>query len=398
VATESPWPSILQRRRVLVCAGPGGVGKTTTAAALAVLGARSGRRVAALTVDPARRLADSLGIRDPGARAEELDPRVWQAPGQAASGGRLSVMMMDTKRTFDELIERHASSPEARDRILNNRLYGYVSAHLAGAHEYMAMEKLLSVSRDGAFDLIVLDTPPTRDALDFLSAPERLVGALDSSVLGWLGQALHPSRGLTLGLLARGVSRILGTMGRITGRELLEQLARFIVDVNELFGGFRQRATAVAQAFRGSEFGFVLVSSPRAAALGEGLRLGRQLYLEGMTLDGLVVNRMPLAGGSANSAEVAQALSERLPHWEPAAASASLEAIVRVAAQQSARSRDSLERVAALRTQLEALGRTPAPALFLLPELPANVQGIASLHELAQALLRPLEPAVTRTP
>jgi len=391
VPTESPWPSILQRRRVLVCAGPGGVGKTTTAAALAVLGARSGRRVAALTVDPARRLADSLGIRDPGARAEELDPRIWQAPGQAASGGRLSVMMMDTKRTFDELIERHASSPQARDRILNNRLYGYVSSHLAGAHEYMAMEKLLSVSQDGAFDLIVLDTPPTRDALDFLSAPERLVSALDSSVLGWLGQAFHPTRGLTLGLLARGVSRVLGTMGRITGRELLEQLAHFIVDLNELFGGFRQRAAAVARAFRGSEFGFVLVSSPRTAALDEGLRLGRQLHLEGMTLDGFVVNRMPLSGGAASSAEVARALAERLPAWDRRAATASLEAIVRVAAQQSSRSRESRQRVEALRATLDALGRTPAPALFFLPELPADVQGIASLHELAQALLQPVE-------
>jgi anion-transporting ArsA/GET3 family ATPase len=375
-----------------VCAGPGGVGKTTTAAALAVLGARSGRRVAALTVDPARRLADSLGLRDPGARAEELDPRLWQVPGQSGSGGRLSVMMMDTKRTFDELIERHASSPQARDRILNNRLYGYVSSHLAGAHEYMAMEKLLSVSRDAAFDLIVLDTPPTRDALDFLSAPERLVGALDSSVLGWLGQALHPSRGLSLGLLARGVSRVLGTMGRITGRELLEQLARFIVDLNELFGGFRQRAEAVAQAFRGSEFGFVLVSSPRAAALDEGLRLERQLHLEGMTLDGFVVNRMPLSGGAASSAEVARALAQRLPEWEPGAASASLKAILRTAAEQSSRRRESQARVDALRSTLEGLGRTPSPALFLLPELPADVQGLASLHELAGALLRPMEP------
>jgi len=389
VPPENPWPSILRRRRVLVCAGPGGVGKTTTAAALAVLGARSGRRVAALTVDPARRLADSLGIRDPGARAQELDPKVWQAPGQSDSGGRLSVMMMDTKRTFDELIERHASSPEARDRILNNRLYGYVSSHLAGAHEYMAMEKLLSVSQDSAFDLIVLDTPPTRDALDFLSAPERLVGALDSSVLSWLGQALHPSKGLTLGLLARGVSRVLGTMGRITGRELLEQLARFIVDLNELFGGFRQRAATVAQAFRGSQFGFVLVSSPRSAALDEASRLGRQLQLEGMTTDAFVVNRMPPGGGAASAAQISQALAARLPDWSPSTAAASLETIVRVAAQQSARRRESQERVDALRSQLGARSRVAPPAFVLVPELPADVQGSAALQQLAQALLEP---------
>jgi len=371
---------------VLVCAGPGGVGKTTTAAALAVLGARSGRKVAALTVDPARRLADSLGIRDPGARAEELAPERWQAPGQASSGGRLSVMMLDTKRTFDELIERHASSPEARDRILNNRLYEHVSSHLAGAHEYMAMEKLLSVSRDSSFDLIVLDTPPTRDALDFLSAPERLVSALDSSVLGWLGQALHPSKGLSLGLLARGVSRVLGTMGRITGRELLEQLARFIVDLNELFGGFRQRASAVSQAFRGPGFGFVLVSSPRPAALEESLRLGRQLQLEGMALDSFVVNRMPQPGGDATRAQLAQALHERRAQWPAPEAEASLDAILRVVAQQNARQRESAQRVETARAELRALSRGSAAELVLLPELPADVQGVSALHELARVL------------
>lgn len=383
------WHSLLQRRRVLVCAGPGGVGKTTTAAALAVLAARSGRKVAALTVDPARRLADSLGIRDPGARAEELDPRLWGAPGQPSSGGRLSVMMMDTKRTFDELVERHASSPRARDRILQNRLYSYLSSHLAGAHEYMAMEKLLSVSRDESFDLIVLDTPPTHDALDFLSAPERMVGALDSSVLSWLGQALQPGRGLSMGLVARGVSRVLGTMGRITGRELLEQLAGFIVDLNDLFGGFRQRATAVAQAFRGPEFGFVLVSSPRLGALNESLRLGRQLSLERMTLDAFVVNRMPRSGGDASSPEVQQSLAAHLPGWREGGV---VEAICTVAAQQSARNRQARERLADVRTELASLGQERQPELLLLPELPADVQGIAALHELARALHDPSRP------
>jgi anion-transporting ArsA/GET3 family ATPase len=362
------------------------VGKTTTAAALAVLAARSGRKVAALTVDPARRLADSLGIRDPGARAEELDPHVWSAPGQPSSGGRLSVMMMDTKRTFDELIERHASSPSARDRILQNRLYGFLSSHLAGAHEYMAMEKLLSVSRDSSFDLIVLDTPPTHDALDFLSAPERMVGALDSSVLGWMGQVLQPGRGLSLGLVARGVSRVLGTMGRITGRDLLEQLAGFIVDLNDLFGGFRQRATAVAQAFRGPEFGFVLVSSPRLGALNESLRLGRQLSLERMTLDAFVVNRVPRSGGDAGAADVQQALAAHLPGWlEPGA----VQAICAVAAQQSARNRQAQEQLEDVRAELASLGQERGPELVLLPELPADVQGVAALHALARSLLVP---------
>jgi anion-transporting ArsA/GET3 family ATPase len=388
-ARSNAWLSILDRRRVIVCAGPGGVGKTTTAAALAVLGARQGRNVAALTVDPSRRLADSLGIQDPGAEVRELDPSVWRDPDAAAPQGRLSVMMMDTKRTFDELIERHASSPEVRDRILGNRLYQHVSSHLAGAHEYMAMEKLLSVSRNAAYDLIVLDTPPTRDALDFLSAPERLVGALDSSVLGWLGQILQPGRGLTLGLLARGVSRVLGTMGRITGRELLEQLAAFVVDLNDLFGGFRARATAVAQAFRGSEFGFLTVSSPRPLALSESLRLARQLTLEGMALDGFIVNRMPQSVGDASPAQIEAALVARLPHWEAARTPELLDKISAVAARQTSRSERSRERLGDLRAELEALGLQTPPPLLLVPELPGDVQGMAALDRLAATLAGP---------
>jgi anion-transporting ArsA/GET3 family ATPase len=385
VTSPGVWSSLLERRRVLVCAGPGGVGKTTTAAALAVLGARRGLKVAALTVDPARRLADSLGIGDPGADPREVDPSLWRRPGQPESG-RLTVMMMDTKRTFDEVVERHASSPEARDRILNNKLYRHVSAHLAGAHEYMAMEKLLSIKNDSAFDLIVLDTPPTRDALDFLSAPERLVGALDSSMIGWLGHALHPTRGPGLGLLARGVSRVLAVMGRITGQELLEQLAGFVVDLNDLFGGFKQRATAVARAFRGAEFGFVLVSTTRPSASAETLELARQLLLEGMALDGVIVNRLPAAAGQASAGQVADALSRRVPRFD-AEQHAELIARIEVArAEQNRAASRGAEQLNSLTRQLDALTSGTTPGVLSVPELPANAQGIEALQRIADVL------------
>jgi anion-transporting ArsA/GET3 family ATPase len=385
VTSPTVWSSLLERRRVVVCAGPGGVGKTTTAAALAVLGARRGLRVAALTVDPARRLADSLGIGDPGADPREVDPRLWRRPGQPESG-RLTVMMMDTKRTFDEVVERNASSPEARDRILNNKLYQHVSAHLAGAHEYMAMEKLLSIKNDAAFDLIVLDTPPTRDALDFLSAPERLVGALDSSMIGWLGQALHPTRGAGLGLIARGVSRVLSVMGRITGQELLEQLAGFVVDLNELFGGFKQRATAVARAFRGAEFGFVLVSTTRPSASAETLALARQLLLEGMALDGVIVNRLPSAAGQASAQQVATALARRVPSFD---AGQHAELVARIALTQAEQNRAAhrgAEQLDSLTRQLDALTAGTTPSVVAVPELPANAQGIEALQRIADVL------------
>jgi anion-transporting ArsA/GET3 family ATPase len=292
--------------------------------------------------------------------------------------------MMDTKRTFDEVVERHASSTEARDRILNNALYKHVSAQLAGAHEYMAMEKLLSLKSDATYDLIILDTPPTRDALDFLSAPERLVGALDSSMMTWLAQASHPTRGLSLGLLARGVSRVLSVMGRITGRELLEQLAAFIVDLNDLFGGFRERANAVARAFRGPEFGFVLVSSTRQNAMDESLELARQLLAEGMSLDAFIVNRVQQPAGAPSSEALATALGARL-----AAALAGPDLttkIERVAAEQNAAAARDRERLMALEQKLRGFARASAPPVLPLPELRGNIHGVEALSHIAHAL------------
>lgn len=383
--TPSAIASILDRRRVIVCAGPGGVGKTTTAAALAVLAARRGASVAALTVDPARRLADSLGIGNPGAEPRDVDPALWRLPNQPRPG-RLTVMMMDTKRTFDEVVERHASSPEARDRILNNALYKHVSAQLAGAHEYMAMEKLLSLESDSAYDLIILDTPPTRDALDFLSAPERLVGALDSSLMTWLAQAFHPTRGMSLGLLARGVSRVLSVMGRITGRELLEQLSGFIVDLNDLFGGFRERAGAVARAFRGPKFGFVVVSTTRQNALDESVGLARQLLSEGMALDAFIVNRVQQPAGSAPSEALAAALGARF--GATLAGPDALAKVERVAAEQNAAAARDAERLARLEQELRSLARREPPAVLSLPELRGNIHGVEALGHIARALDR----------
>jgi len=392
-ARSNPWASMLSRRRVLVCAGPGGVGKTTTAAAIALLGAQAGLRVVALTVDPARRLADSLGVGDPGAEPREVDPARWRdaaSPGVRGTprAGSLTVMVMDTKSTFDEVVARHASSPEARERILNNRLYRHVSSHLAGAHEYMAMEKLLAIKSDAAFDLIVLDTPPTRDALDFLSAPERLVTALDSSVMTWLARALHPTRGLSLGLLARGVSRVLGTMGRITGRDLLEQLAAFVVDLNDLFGGFRHRASAVARAFRGPEFGFVLVSSTRPAAIQESLALLAHLTAENMTADAFVLNRMPEPAAVASDSEIERALQEHALAGELARSPDLAHRINRVAAEHQKRAALASERAQTLEHTLAATARGKPPPLVRVPELRVEVQGVEGLKQIARALGR----------
>lgn len=282
---------LLDRHRVVLCVGSGGVGKTTVSAALGLAAAERGKRVLCLTIDPAKRLANSLGLSRMTGEEQVVAPELFERAGLKVTG-HLSVMMLDTKRTFDELVVRYSSSPEARDRILDNRLYQYVSTSLAGTQEYMAMEKLLSVKRDGGYDLIVLDTPPTSNALDFLDAPERLINALDSAAIRWLMQAFEHSGRFSLNLVAKSVAVVLRGIGKLTGGGFLEQMAAFVTDLNDLFGGFRQRATEVAEAFRGPEFGYVLVTTPAPAAVREALFFADRLEEQGMHRDAFVVNRV----------------------------------------------------------------------------------------------------------
>jgi len=182
----------LSSRRVILCVGSGGVGKTTTTAALGLAAAALGKRALCLTIDPAHRLAESLGLSQMMTEAQRIDPARLEQAGVVVRGS-LTVMMLDTKSTFDELIARHASSPEVRDRILQNKLYRHISTSLAGTQEYMAMEKLHALKKDPRWDLIVVDTPPTSNALDFLDAPDRMIDALDSAVLRWLSGAFQTS-------------------------------------------------------------------------------------------------------------------------------------------------------------------------------------------------------------
>ncbi|MFO0661127.1 MAG: ArsA-related P-loop ATPase [Polyangiaceae bacterium] len=207
---------LLESRQVILCVGCGGVGKTTTTAALGLAAALRGKRVLCLTIDPARRLANSLGLSSVSGDAQTVEPQRFVDAGLDVPGS-LTVMMLDTKRTFDELVVRYASSEAARDRILHNKLYQYISTSLAGTHEYMAMEKLHAIRKDGGYDLILLDTPPTANALDFLDAPERLVDALDSAAMRWFMQAFEESGKLSFNLLAKSAAVILKGIARITG-------------------------------------------------------------------------------------------------------------------------------------------------------------------------------------
>ncbi len=280
---------LLQEHRVICCVGSGGVGKTTTAAALAVDAAMSGKHVLCLTIDPARRLANSLGLTEMRTEEQEVPAALFEKAGLELTGS-LSAMMLDTKGTFDELVARNAPSPAARDRLLENRLYQYVSTSLAGTQEYMAMEKLHAVREDPRWDLIVLDTPPTSNALDFLDAPDRMVDAIDSPATRWFIQAFEGAGKLSFGMVGKGAAFLLRGLAKFTGGAFLEAVAELVTDMNDLFGGFRKRAAEVSEALRSPEVAFVIVTSPSPLAMREALFFAQRLADAGMAHDGFVVN------------------------------------------------------------------------------------------------------------
>ena len=295
------------RQRIIVCCGSGGVGKTTTSAALALRAAERGRKVVVLTIDPARRLAQSMGI-------EALDnvPRpVPGVTGRAAGEGSLDAMMLDMKRTFDEVVESQAS-PEKAAQILANPFYVAVSSSFAGTQEYMAMEKLGQLDKDarasGRWDLIVVDTPPSRSALDFLDAPERLSSFLDGRFMRLL---LAPAKGPAR-LMTAGFSLVTNALTRIIGAQVLRDMQTFVTAFDTLFGGFRQRAQRTFELLQADGTAFLVVAAPEPDAMREAAYFVERLSEEGMPLAGLVVNRTSQAPAGGLSADRAMAGVERL--------------------------------------------------------------------------------------
>ncbi len=372
---------LIATRRVVLCVGCGGVGKTTVAAALGLAAAQRGRRVLCLTIDPARRLANSLGLDRMTGEAQRVDQALFRQAGVQVSG-ELTLMMLDTKRTFDELVTRHASSREARDRILNNRLYQYVSTSLAGTQEYMAMEKLLAVQQDSSYDLIVLDTPPTSNALDFLDAPERITQAIDSAAMRWFIQAFENSGKFSLNLVAKSVALVLKGIGRLTGGGFLEQMAEFVTELNDLFGGFKSRAAQVAAAFRSPDFAYVLVTSPAPMAIREVLYFAERLSEQGMAQDAFVVNRLHRAPRSvATLTEAEDAISRHgLTLGEGAA-----ERLVRAVTEEQRLADLDRRHLATLQAALKSKQGEPTTQV-LIPALPSDVHDIATLVGIAELL------------
>ena len=301
--------------RIVVCCGAGGVGKTTTAAALGLRAAERGRRVVVLTIDPARRLAQSMGLR-------ELDNVPRPVPGtDAAAGGELFAMMLDMKRTFDEIVEAHADPARAK-AILENPFYQSLSAGFAGTQEYMAMEKLGQLAARDEWDLIVVDTPPSRSALDFLDAPQRLGSFLDGRFIRVL---MAPAKAggragrkvMSLGMA--GLQLFTGTLGKVLGTALLRDVQTFVAAMDTMFGGFRARADATYRLLQAPGTAFLVVAAPERDALREAAYFVERLAADRMPLAGLVLNRVHSSAAARLSAERALAAAEIL---DPAGAAA----------------------------------------------------------------------------
>ncbi|CAA9354655.1 MAG: Arsenical pump-driving ATPase TEMP [uncultured Nocardioidaceae bacterium] len=318
--------------RIIVCCGSGGVGKTTTSAALALRAAERGRKAVVLTIDPARRLAQSMGIEAldniprpvPGLRWQSsagttgrTTGRTGKDKGKAAEDvgdadePRLDAMMLDMKRTFDEVVESQAS-PEKAAQILANPFYQALSSSFAGTQEYMAMEKLGQLRHEaletGQWDLIVVDTPPSRSALDFLDAPERLSSFLDGRFIRLM---LAPARGPAR-LMTAGFGAVTNTLAKIVGAQMLRDVQTFIAAFDTLFGGFRQRAERTFELLQADETAFLVVAAPEPDALREAAYFVERLEEENMPLAGLIVNRASRPPAGNLSGDRAMAAAERL--------------------------------------------------------------------------------------
>ncbi len=365
---------------VIVCCGSGGVGKTTTAAALGLRAAERGRRVCVMTIDPARRLAQSMGL-------VELDNTPRQVAGVGSvqgadpdSNGRLDAMMLDMKRTFDEIVTLH-SDRERAQTILENPFYQALSSSFAGTQEYMAMEKLGQLrrqsARDGTWNLIIVDTPPSRSALDFLDAPKRLGSFLDGRLMRLLSAPARGAGKFGARLVSVGFNTVTGALTKIIGAQVLKDVRTFVSSFDALFGGFRERAEATYAQLQAPDTRFIVVAAPERDALREAAYFVERLAAERMPFAGLVLNRVQPVLAPELSVEAARAGAERLEDTDEFPLAAEL---LRIHGEQLETARRQ-ERLAE-----RFCGAHPSVAVTTAPAFPGDVHDLDALRLVADEL------------
>ena len=381
-------------KRVVVCVGTGGVGKTTVAAAVALAAAREGRRAAVVTIDPARRLADALGVSALGNRPEAL-PRERLAALGVPDSGSLSALMLDMKSTFDDLVTRFAEDEAARERVLENPIYRHVSDALAGSSEYAAMEKVYELAQSTDFDVLVVDTPPSQHALDFLDAPERLIEFLDSRLVQlFIHPAMAASR-VGFRWFQWGAQRALSVIERVTGVGFLQDLSEFLMAFEHMSEGFRERAREVRALLLGPDSAFLLVASPETESVKQAHRFLERLEAKRVPVAGVIANRVRLWPGAAPGEEPEVPTPDRAAPGDLASLAAALseangadfpsERAARAALDAAARYAAVVQRDA---RALEIF-RDRGAFLRIVPEFAGDVHDLEGLVRVADALRGP---------
>lgn len=348
--------SVLDSHRIVLCGGSGGVGKTTTAAALGIAAARAGRRTLVMTIDPAKRLADAMGLAE---ISPEPQP-VPEVPG-------LSAMMLDAGDTFDGLIKRFAKDEASGQSILDNPYYQQISATVAGSREFMAMEKLHQLADDERFDLLIVDTPPTQNALDFIDSPKRLIELLDGSGLGLIMRATNVANRVSFGLLGRGQDQFAKFIELLTGYRVVGDLNAFFRGFSEIIDTFRERASKLQATLRGDDATFLMVLRPEAPLVAAAGRYAQRLSADSMSISGVIVNQVLRLASTSTSlpSEIEPELADRLQQcslrWQ-AVAQADADA-------------------------LAAAGTSVGVPVASVPRLPGNVSSLADLETIARELL-----------
>lgn len=371
-------------RRLLVTAGAGGVGKTTCAAAIGVAAAQAGRRVAVLTIDPARRLANALGLSELTGALRQVEPAHFAAAGLEPTG-ELWAMMLDIKTTGDQMVRRFAPDAETAQRILANTYYRYFSTSLSGAQEYMAVEQVRALVEDERFDLVVLDTPPAANALEFLDAPDRLLTALDSSTIQVLVKSRQKADGLAGRLLGKGRGLILKSLNKMTGGPFLEDLAEFLALFGTILDALKVASAAVQAMLRSDDTRFYLVSSPTRSNVDEAMRFRTELAKRDFPFGAFVANRVhftypPVDTSPAGRARLDAVLAPLLPGVAGEAREALL---ARMIDGWQAHNRMAHRDATALAHLAEAADSAP----IQVPLQPLDVRDLAGLHRVGRWLV-----------